>query len=149
MVPATSQLIWQIGWLHRTWITFAAHPTIRRHRASAVKQSCWKEKGSNETQSKNDACSTKRKPYKLKPDEPVAPVNHAAISRNLSDDGRPYHGTEQSLLDLMEGRIDLLVSTIPPTLPQIKQGTVRALAVMSDKRSGLLPDRGRSRPARL
>jgi tripartite-type tricarboxylate transporter receptor subunit TctC len=49
----------------------------------------------------------------------------------------------------MEGRIDLLVSTIPPTLPQIKQGTVRALAVMSDKRSGLLPDRGRSRPARL
>ncbi|MGB6935820.1 MAG: hypothetical protein WBE14_03740, partial [Xanthobacteraceae bacterium] len=70
---------------------------------------CWKGKGSNETQSKNDACSTKRKPYKLKPDEPVAPVNHAAISRNLSDDGQPYHGTEQSLLDLMEGRIDLLV----------------------------------------
>ncbi|MGB6935821.1 MAG: tripartite tricarboxylate transporter substrate-binding protein [Xanthobacteraceae bacterium] len=25
-------------------------------------------------------------------------------------------------------------------MPQIKQGTVRALAVMSDKRSGLLPD---------
>ena len=52
----------------------------------------------------------------------------------------PYHGTEQSLLDLMEGRIDLSVSTIPPTLPQIKQGTVRALAVMSGKRSGMLPD---------
>jgi tripartite-type tricarboxylate transporter receptor subunit TctC len=52
----------------------------------------------------------------------------------------PYHGTEQSLLDLMEGRIDLSVSTIPPTLPQIKQGTDRALAVMSDKRSGSLPD---------
>src|SRR5580692_1458860 len=52
----------------------------------------------------------------------------------------PYHGTEQSLLDLMEGRIDLSVSTIPPTLPQIKQGNVRALAVMSDKRSGMLPD---------
>jgi tripartite-type tricarboxylate transporter receptor subunit TctC len=52
----------------------------------------------------------------------------------------PYHGTEQSLLDLMEGRIDLSVSTIPPTLGQIKQGTVRALAVMSGKRSGMLPD---------
>ena len=52
----------------------------------------------------------------------------------------PYHGTEQSVLDLMEGRIDLSVSTIPPTLPQIKQGNVRALAVMSDKRSGMLPD---------
>jgi tripartite-type tricarboxylate transporter receptor subunit TctC len=52
----------------------------------------------------------------------------------------PYHGTEQSLLDLMEGRIDLSVSTIPPTLSQIQQGNVRALAVMSDKRSGMLPD---------
>jgi tripartite-type tricarboxylate transporter receptor subunit TctC len=52
----------------------------------------------------------------------------------------PYHGTEQSLLDLMEGRIDLSISTIPPTLPQIQQGTVRALAVMSDKRSSMLPD---------
>ncbi|MGB6799316.1 MAG: hypothetical protein WBE48_22810, partial [Xanthobacteraceae bacterium] len=41
----------------------------------------------NETQSKNDACSTRRKPHKLKPDEPVTPVNHAAIPRNLSDDG--------------------------------------------------------------
>jgi tripartite-type tricarboxylate transporter receptor subunit TctC len=52
----------------------------------------------------------------------------------------PYHGTEQSLLDLMEGRIDLSVSTIPPTLPQIKQGTVRALAVMGDRRNSMLPD---------
>jgi tripartite-type tricarboxylate transporter receptor subunit TctC len=52
----------------------------------------------------------------------------------------PYHGTEQSMLDLMEGRIDLSVSTIPPTLSQIQQKTVRALAVMSDKRNGMLPD---------
>jgi tripartite-type tricarboxylate transporter receptor subunit TctC len=52
----------------------------------------------------------------------------------------PYHGTEQSMLDLMEGRIDLSVSTIPPTLSQVQQKTVRALAVMSDKRNGMLPD---------
>jgi tripartite-type tricarboxylate transporter receptor subunit TctC len=52
----------------------------------------------------------------------------------------PYRGTEQALLDIMEGRIDLAVSPIPPTIVQIKQGTVRALAVMSDKRSDLLPD---------
>ncbi len=52
----------------------------------------------------------------------------------------PYHGTEQSILDLIEGRIDLSVSTIPPTVAQVRQGTVRALAVMSDKRSPLLPD---------
>ena len=52
----------------------------------------------------------------------------------------PYHGTEQSMLDLMEGRIDLSISTIPPTLAQVQQKTVRALAVMSDKRNGMLPD---------
>ena len=44
------------------------------------------------------------------------------------------------MLDLMEGRIDLSVSTIPPTLSQIQQKTVRALAVMSDKRNSMLPD---------
>jgi tripartite-type tricarboxylate transporter receptor subunit TctC len=52
----------------------------------------------------------------------------------------PYHGTEQSMLDLMEGRIDLSVSTIPPTLSTVQQKTVRALAVMSDKRNSMLPD---------
>jgi tripartite-type tricarboxylate transporter receptor subunit TctC len=52
----------------------------------------------------------------------------------------PYHGTEQSMLDLMEGRIDLSVSTIPPTLSQVQQKTVRALAVMSDRRNSMLPD---------
>jgi tripartite-type tricarboxylate transporter receptor subunit TctC len=52
----------------------------------------------------------------------------------------PYHGTEQSMLDLMEGRIDLSVSTIPPTLSQVQQKTVRALGVMSDKRNSMLPD---------
>src|ERR1700686_3768396 len=55
--------------------------------SGAVKQSCWKEKGSNGTQSKNDACSTKRKPHKLKPDEPVNPEVHTAICLKLSDDG--------------------------------------------------------------
>jgi tripartite-type tricarboxylate transporter receptor subunit TctC len=52
----------------------------------------------------------------------------------------PYHGTEQSMLDLMEGRIDLSISTIPPTLSQVQQKTVRALAVMSDRRDSMLPD---------
>ena len=49
---------------------------------------CWKEKGSNGAQSKNDACSTKGKPHKLKPDEPVTPVNQVAICLKLSDDGQ-------------------------------------------------------------
>jgi len=52
----------------------------------------------------------------------------------------PYRGTAQSMLDLMEGRIDLSVSTIPPTLQYIREGKLRALAVMSDKRNAMLPD---------
>ena len=43
---------------------------------------------SNATQSKNVACSIKRKPPKIKPDEPVHPVVHAAICLKLSDDGQ-------------------------------------------------------------
>ena len=62
--------------------------------SGALRQSYWKEKGSNETQFKIDACSTKRKPHKLKPDEPDTPVNHAAICLKLSDDGQPPGGSD-------------------------------------------------------
>ena len=51
-----------------------------------------------------------------------------------------YRGTEQSTLDLMQGRIDLSVSTIPPTLQLIREGKIRALAVMSEKRSAALTE---------
>jgi len=52
----------------------------------------------------------------------------------------PYRGTAQSTLDLMQGRIELSVSTIPPTLVHIREGKLRALAVMSEHRSEMLPD---------
>jgi tripartite-type tricarboxylate transporter receptor subunit TctC len=52
----------------------------------------------------------------------------------------PYRGSAQSMFDLMQGRIDLSVSTIPPTLAHIKEGKLRALATMSDKRNLMLPD---------
>ena len=52
----------------------------------------------------------------------------------------PYRGTAQSTLDLMQGRIDLSVSTIPPTLQQLRQGKIRALAVMSEKRNEMIPE---------
>jgi tripartite-type tricarboxylate transporter receptor subunit TctC len=52
----------------------------------------------------------------------------------------PYRGSAQSMLDLMQGRIDLSVSTIPPTLPHIREGKLRALATMSERRNGMLPD---------
>jgi tripartite-type tricarboxylate transporter receptor subunit TctC len=44
------------------------------------------------------------------------------------------------MLDLMQGRIDMSVSTIPPTLAHIRDGKLRAYAVMSGKRNASLPD---------
>lgn len=51
-----------------------------------------------------------------------------------------YRGTEQSTLDLMQGRIDLSVSTIAPTLQQIRGGKIKALAVMDAHRNDMMPD---------
>jgi tripartite-type tricarboxylate transporter receptor subunit TctC len=52
----------------------------------------------------------------------------------------PYRGTAQSMIDLMQGRIELSVSTIPPTLQQIHEGKLRALAVMGEHRNTMLPE---------
>lgn len=52
----------------------------------------------------------------------------------------PYRGSAQSMLDLMQGRIEMSVSTIPPTLGHIRDGKLRALATMSQKRNAMLPD---------
>lgn len=52
----------------------------------------------------------------------------------------PYRGTAQSVVDLMEGRIELLMGTIAPSLPQIRAGKVRALATTGSKRNAELPE---------
>src|SRR4029079_9796096 len=52
----------------------------------------------------------------------------------------PYRGSGQSMFDLMQGRIDLSVSPIPPTLQHIRGGTLRALAVTGEKRNLMLPN---------
>ena len=52
----------------------------------------------------------------------------------------PYRGSAQSMIDLMQGRIDLSVSTIPPTLQHIREGKLRAFATMSEKRNVSLPE---------
>jgi tripartite-type tricarboxylate transporter receptor subunit TctC len=52
----------------------------------------------------------------------------------------PYRGSGQSMFDLMQGRIELSVSTIPPTLQHIREGKLRALAVTGEKRNSMLPD---------
>jgi tripartite-type tricarboxylate transporter receptor subunit TctC len=52
----------------------------------------------------------------------------------------PYKGGGPALLDLMAGRVPVMVSTLPSAVPQIKAGKVRALAVTSEKRSPATPD---------
>jgi tripartite-type tricarboxylate transporter receptor subunit TctC len=52
----------------------------------------------------------------------------------------PYRGTAQSTLDLLEGRVEMQFGTIPPTLPYIRAGKLRALAVTGATRNATLPD---------
>ena len=52
----------------------------------------------------------------------------------------PYKGTALFLPDLLNGQIAMSLDTLPPHLPFIKAGKLRALAVTTAKRSAVLPD---------
>jgi len=52
----------------------------------------------------------------------------------------PYKGSSQALNDIVGGQVDLMFDNIPSSLGFIKSGTLRGLAVTSDKRSDSLPD---------
>src|SRR5689334_11992750 len=51
----------------------------------------------------------------------------------------PYKGSNLALLDLLAGRIELNISTIAASLPQVRAGKLRALGVTSLKRVPALP----------
>jgi tripartite-type tricarboxylate transporter receptor subunit TctC len=52
----------------------------------------------------------------------------------------PYRGTGQSVIDLMENRIELLFGTIAPSLAHIRNGKMRAFATTGERRNGMLPE---------
>ena len=52
----------------------------------------------------------------------------------------PYKGSNPALLDALAGNVDLLVSSVPSAMAQVKAGKLRPLAVTSAKRSTSLPD---------
>ncbi len=54
--------------------------------------------------------------------------------------GIAYRGTSLALQDLVAGNIDFMVDQPISALGQIKSGAVKAIAVMSDRRSAALPD---------
>ena len=52
----------------------------------------------------------------------------------------PYRGSGPALLDLMGGNMDLMFDNLPSSMPHIKSGKLKALAVTSAQRSAALPD---------
>jgi tripartite-type tricarboxylate transporter receptor subunit TctC len=52
----------------------------------------------------------------------------------------PYKGEPQALTDVIGGRVQLMVATAATTLPHIKDGRLRAIAVTLPKRSAILPN---------
>ena len=52
----------------------------------------------------------------------------------------PYRGTGLAMQDLIGGRIAAMFDTLPTSLPYIREGRLRALAVSTTTRNGTLPD---------
>ena len=52
----------------------------------------------------------------------------------------PYRGSGPALIDLMGGNCDLMFDNLPSSLPHIKAGKLKALAVTSGVRSAALPE---------
>jgi len=52
----------------------------------------------------------------------------------------PYRGSGPALLDMVGGSMDVMFDNLPSSIPLIKAGKLKALAVTSAQRSGAVPD---------
>jgi len=52
----------------------------------------------------------------------------------------PYKGSAPALTDLIAGTVQVIFDNMPPSLPHIRAGKLRALAVTTAMRSDALPD---------
>jgi tripartite-type tricarboxylate transporter receptor subunit TctC len=52
----------------------------------------------------------------------------------------PYKGASQAFPDLLGGRLDVFLASLESAIPQVKAGTIRALAVTSAQRAPVFPD---------
>jgi tripartite-type tricarboxylate transporter receptor subunit TctC len=52
----------------------------------------------------------------------------------------PYKGGSQAFPDLLGGRLDVFFASLETAIPQVKAGTIRAIAVTSAQRAPVLPD---------
>jgi tripartite-type tricarboxylate transporter receptor subunit TctC len=52
----------------------------------------------------------------------------------------PYKGANAMMVDLVSGRVHVVFTTMPPALPHVKSGKLRALGVSTAKRAAATPD---------
>jgi tripartite-type tricarboxylate transporter receptor subunit TctC len=52
----------------------------------------------------------------------------------------PYNGAGPALNDILGGHVDMFFSGFPPTVPHVKAGSMKLLAVSTAKRSSVAPD---------
>ncbi len=52
----------------------------------------------------------------------------------------PYRGQATAMPDLLAGRVPMMLESVPPLLPAIREGQLRALAVAEPERIAVLPD---------
>jgi tripartite-type tricarboxylate transporter receptor subunit TctC len=52
----------------------------------------------------------------------------------------PYKGSSPALTDLIGGQVAIFIGNMPPTVPHVKAGKLRALAVTTKSRSALMPE---------
>jgi len=62
------------------------------------------------------------------------------VSTGLTMQHVPYKGSAPALTDLVGGQVQLMFDNLPPSLPHIKAGRLRALAVTTAARASALPD---------
>jgi tripartite-type tricarboxylate transporter receptor subunit TctC len=51
----------------------------------------------------------------------------------------PYKGASLALTAMLSGEVDMVTSTLPATIPHVKSGRIRALAVLAPDRAATLP----------
>lgn len=78
-------------------------------------------------------------------------VGAAAFSRAAAINvrGIPYKGQPLAIADLLGGQVDFVASDLGAVLSLLKSGRLSALAVLSDRRSSVLPDVPTAREAGL
>jgi tripartite-type tricarboxylate transporter receptor subunit TctC len=64
------------------------------------------------------------------------------LKQQAEIDIRPinYKGSAATVTDLSGGHIELAIETMAATLPHIKSGRIKAIAILSEQRSPLLPE---------